>query len=341
MYFVHPQFNKIKLFFKKISEANLKKKLAKFFPNHHIIFTDLGRSAFQLAIQNLKLENSEMLVPAYICDIFKPIFKKYNIKPVYLDIDLNTFNMQLSKIEKKITSNTKSILVSHTYGYPNDMNKIKQIAKKYNLKIIEDCARAFGVKYNDQYLGNFGDCSIFSLYKFLPIMNGGMLVCKKPINIKLKKYKIRLKDFIKFIRLFPVLATLTEKFRIKEKTIRTTKSSPPRKPPKLSLKVFNWYLDDFKNQNNERKELIDYFQKELGKINIKASKQMTYVSVLILNRDKMFEKLRKKKIYCSKTWHNPIYPYLPNTSIAASRIINLPFQSWFTKKDIDKIISCI
>jgi len=124
MYFVHPQFNKIKLFFKKISEADLKKKLAKFFPNYYIVFTDLGRSAFQLAVKFLNLENSEMLVPAYLCDIFLPIFKHYNVKPIYLDVNLDTFNIKPEDIENKITPKTKSILVCHTYGNLADINKI-------------------------------------------------------------------------------------------------------------------------------------------------------------------------------------------------------------------------
>ena len=79
--FVHPQIKlkNILTFLKPVDEERLKHKLSNFFPNQNIVFTDSGRSAFQIAIKELELENSEMLIPAYICDIFLPILKYYNI----------------------------------------------------------------------------------------------------------------------------------------------------------------------------------------------------------------------------------------------------------------------
>ncbi len=326
--FTHPQFNKLNFLFKKISEANLRKKLAKFFPNQNIVFTNLGRSAFQLAIQNLNLENSEMLVPAYICDIFLPIFKHYNIKPIYLDIDLKSFNIKISEIEKKITSKTKSILVCHTYG--NLADDVIQKAKKHNLKVIEDCAHISPLSLPR---GTRGDCAFFSFSKLCPTINGGMLVCKNSIKANLKKYKCKLSNLIKFARLFPVLAVLSEKFR--KSYEKPAKLTFPKKASKKSLNVFNWYL----NQNKE-KELIEYFHKKLQERDIQSS-GTTYISALVPNRNELFTKLRKKGIYCSRIWHKPIYKNLSNTSIAAKRIINFPLQNWFTKKDIDKIIKRI
>lgn len=327
MYFVHPQFNKLKFLFKKTSETNLRKKLAKFFPNKNIVFTDLGRSAFQLAIKNLNLKNSEMLIPAYICDIFLPIFKHYNIKPIYLDIDLKTFNIKISEIEKKITKNTKSILVCHAYGNLAEIGKILKIAKKHNLKVIEDCAHIFPVKVQ-------GDCAFFSFSKLCPAINGGMLISKKEFrNLLLNKFSSKPSDLIKFLRLFPVLAKISELFR--RSYDKTNKFTIPRKASKRSLNVFNWHL----NQNKE-KELIEYFHKKLQEKGIQSS-GITYISALVPNRDKLFNKLRKKGIYCSRIWHKPIYPKLPNTKEAAKRIINFPLQNWYKRKDIDKIISCI
>lgn len=240
--FVHHQlkFNigNLLLFLRNFSEEKLKNKLAKFFPNQNIVFTDSGRSAFQVAVE-LNLKNSEMLVPAYICDVFLPIFEHHNIKPIYLDIDLKTFNIDTIGIETKITPKTKSILICHTYGLPVEMNKILEIANKYNLKIIEDCAHAFGAKYQGKYLGNFGDVAFFSLPKFLPVINGGVLISKAPLQTELKRDKFKLSNIIKFIRLFPCLATFSEKFRKEGKTLANLKFYAPKKASKLSLKIFN------------------------------------------------------------------------------------------------------
>jgi dTDP-4-amino-4,6-dideoxygalactose transaminase len=282
-----------------------------------------------------------MIFPTYICDIFKPILEEYNIKPLYIDVDLKTFNFLIDDIEKMITPNTKSILVCHTYGKPNDIKRIKVLAEKYNLKIIEDCARAFGIKYENKYLGNFSDCAIFSLPKFLPAATGGVLISKKPVDIKLDKSQLKIKSLIKFIRLFPFWATITEKFRIKENTIKTQKPGVAHAASKQSLKIFDWYLDNFNEQIDKRNELIAYFTQKLEKIGIYIPHPSTYISALIPNRNELFNKLRKKNIFCARTWHNPIYPYLPNTKMAAEQIINFPLQNWFTKKDIDKIINGI
>jgi len=344
MYFTHPQFKKFNLkpFFAKYSESELREKLAKFFPNFHIIFTDSGRSAFQIAIKELGLGNSEILIPAYICDIFLPIFKKYNIKPIYLDIDFNTFHLKISEIEEKITPQTKSILICHTYGLPVKIDKILEISQKYNLKIIEDCAHIFPSKIS-------GDCAFLSFSKLCPTIDGGMLVSRKnPDNLLLNKFSSQASNFIKFLRLFPCLAELSERFRRSEKTLATKEFSSPRQPSKQSLRIFNWYLDNFNKQIKKRIDLAKYFQQELKKLGFEIQEaqdnNFTYLSALVpknLDRNKLFIKLRKKHIFCSRIWRNPIFPNLPNTSEIARRVINFPLQNWFTKKDINKIISGI
>lgn len=351
MYFTHPQFKNffLKPFLKGFYETGLRNKLAKIFPNYYILFTDSGRSAFRLTVQGLGLENSEMFVPAYICDIFEPILQYYNIKPIYLDINLKTFHADLSGIESRITPQTKSILICHTYGLPVEMDKILEIAQKYNLKIIEDCAHIWPSEIN-------GDCAFFSFAKLFPTINGGMLVCKKPINVELKNYRFKLSNIIKFLRLFPFFAYLSEKFRPKEFSMENPRKAclaarfaelrrESRRASKLSLKIFNWYLDNFEEQISKRIKLAKYFQEKLRRIGFEVQKSenntFTYVSALVpknLNRDELFNKLRKRHIFCSRIWHNPLFSSLPNTSEASKRIINFPLQNWFTEKDIDKIV---
>jgi len=346
--FVHPQIKlnikNLKLFFGKFSEKELEEKLLKVFPNCHFLFTDSGRSAFQVAIEELKLENSAMLVPAYICDIFEPIFKHYNIKPVFLDIKPQTFHADLSNIESKITPETKSILICHTYGLPVNLNGILEIAKKYNLKIIEDCAHIAPPTSPEK----FGDCAFFSFAKLFPVINGGMLVSKNPAEIILPKYKSKLSNSIKFLRLFPFLANLSEKFRSDETILASKELSLPRKASKNSLKMLDWYLINYEKQISKRKELAEYFQKKLIEIGFEMQESrnntFTYLSALVpknLDRDELFYKLRKCGIFCSRIWKKPLFNGLPNTSETAKRIINFPLQNWFTEKDIDKIISCI
>lgn len=84
--------------------------------------------------------------------------------PVFVDIDEKTYNIDVSKIEKAITKKTKAILPVHLYGHPADMDPLMEIAKRHNLKIIEDCAQAHGALYKNKKVGSFGDVSCFSFY---------------------------------------------------------------------------------------------------------------------------------------------------------------------------------
>ena len=349
--FTHPQlkFNIKSLlkFLGRVDEEKLKKRLAKFFPEKNIVFTDSGRSALQLAIKELGLENSEMLIPAYICSNLLLIFEHYNIKPIYLDINLTTFNVVNSEIEHKITPRTKSILVCHTYGLLNDMDKIMALVKKHNLKIIEDCAHLPPGLPRSSKASQGNDCAFFSFPKFLPVINGGMLVYKNPIKINLKKCGFKISNLIKLVRLCPYLATFSEKFR--QSYDKINKFTEPRKPFKCSLKIFDWYLNDLENQISKRTKLAKYFQEELKKLGFQISPGTTYVSALVpknIDRDELFKKLRKRRIFCSRIWYQPIYHplrqladgELPNTVEAARRIINFPLQNWFKKKDVERII---
>ncbi|HNU96852.1 MAG TPA: DegT/DnrJ/EryC1/StrS family aminotransferase [Candidatus Portnoybacteria bacterium] len=342
MYFTHPQFNKLSLkpFFRKFSEKFLLEKLNNIFPNSNIVFTDSGRSAFQLAIESLNLQNTEMIVPAYICDIFRPILKHYNIKPIHIDTNFTTFQADTSEIETQITPNTKSILICHTYGLPVDMENVSKIARNYNLKIIEDCAHILPHRI-------YGDCAFFSFMKLFPVTNGGMLVSKNPININLEKYVSTISEKIKFLRLFPKFANFSEKFRPEEK-LADRQRKIPKNISRLTLKIIDYCFDNFNEQLNNKIELAKYFQAKLSKIDFKVQESennhFTYLSALVpenIDRNELFYKLKERHIFCSRIWQNPLLKQLPNTSVITGRIINLPLQNWYTKQDIDNIIEKI
>ena len=98
-------------------------------------------------------------------------------KPVFVDVDDRTFNIDASLIEEKITDKTKAILGVHLYGQPFDLGKVQKIAKKHNLKVIEDCAQAVEAKYDNKVVGSIGDVGTFSFYatKNLITGEGGIL----------------------------------------------------------------------------------------------------------------------------------------------------------------------
>ena len=97
--------------------------------------------------------------------------------PIFVDSEIETFNIDVTKIEEKITERTKAIMPVHLYGLPSQMDEIMKIAKKYNLLVIEDAAEAHASKFNNQTAGSFGDAASFSFFgnKIITCGEGGMI----------------------------------------------------------------------------------------------------------------------------------------------------------------------
>jgi len=124
-------------------------------------------------------KDSEVIVPSntYIATILAIIH--CNLKPVLVEPNIRTYNIDASKIEEKISKKTVAILPVHLYGKVCEMDKINDIAKKYNLKVIEDCAQSHGAMFKNQKAGTFGDFGAFSFY---PTKNLGALGDAGSIN---------------------------------------------------------------------------------------------------------------------------------------------------------------
>lgn len=145
-----------------------------------------GTAALHLACLSLNLKTGDEVITtpfSFIASTNAIVFT--GAKPVFADID-SDYNLNPNLIEEKITPNTKAILVVHLFGLPAKMERICQIAKKHNLKVIEDAAQAHGAKTGNQYAGTFGDLGCFSFYatKNITTAEGGIVVSKDESLIK-------------------------------------------------------------------------------------------------------------------------------------------------------------
>ena len=132
-----------------------------------------GLDALRLSLLSLNLPpQSEIIAPAHTFIATILGITQNNLKPVLVEPDILTYNIDPEKIEKKINNQTKAIIVVHLYGKVCQMDKIKEIGKKYNLPIIEDAAQAHGATFRGQKAGSFGDLAAFSFY---PTKNLGAL----------------------------------------------------------------------------------------------------------------------------------------------------------------------
>lgn len=154
-------------------------KFAKYIGVKYATTTTSGMSALHLATLTIGLKaNDEVIVPAFTMAAPWLSVIYVGAKPVFVDCEKETFNMDPSLIEKKITLRTKAIIVVHVYGHPADMDPIMRIARKYKLVVIEDAAEAHGAEYKGKKVGSIGDIGCFSFYanKIITTGEGGMVV---------------------------------------------------------------------------------------------------------------------------------------------------------------------
>ena len=152
------------------------------------LMVNSGSSANLLALQCLinpyrkkRLKpGDEVLIPSLCWSTsLWPIIQS-GLKPKFVDIDLNSLNINLNDLKKKISKKTKAILIVHVLGNCVDMSELMRVVKKHNLILIEDTCESLGTKYKNKYLGTFGDFSSFSFYSSHQISSGegGMICCK-------------------------------------------------------------------------------------------------------------------------------------------------------------------
>ena len=145
--------------------AEFEKKIADYHNVSSAIGVASGTDALHLSIDALGVgEGDEVITTPFTFFATAEAILYTGAIPVFVDIEPETLNMDVSLIEKKITSRTKAIVPVHIFGHPADMDAIQKIAKKHNLKIIEDCAQAFGSTIRDKKAGSFGDAGCFSFY---------------------------------------------------------------------------------------------------------------------------------------------------------------------------------
>lgn len=152
-------------------------KFAKLHDSKFAVFTNSGTSSLHISIAALKEkynwdDKDEIIVPAVTFVATPNVVLYNNMKPVFVDVNRDTFNIDVSKIEEKITSRTRAILPVHLLGLPAEMDSIMRIAHKHNLRVLEDSAETMFARYKGKSVGSFGDIGCFSTYVAHYIVTG-------------------------------------------------------------------------------------------------------------------------------------------------------------------------
>ena len=297
-----------------------------------------GLDALLLSLKACNFEKgSEVIVPSntYIATILAVLHA--GLKPVLVEPDILTYNIDPNKIEEKITGNTKAILVVHLYGKLCDMERIMPIALKRNLKVIEDCAQAHGAAFRNKKAGSFGDLGAFSFY---PTKNLGALGDAGSVNTS---------DETLF-RSVQILRNYGSQVKYHNEKIGYNSRLDELQAAFLSIKLP--YLD---NMNDHKRNLALLYRQGLENDFIKPVLQKDFLDVYHIfnvrheNRDRLREFLLQNEI---KTEIH--YPVAPNKQTAMKGIldkeptpiadeihrttISLPISSFHTPVEIERVI---
>lgn len=268
-------------------------------------------------------------------------------KPVFIDINPKTYNIDPELLEKKITKNTRAIIPIHTFGQPADMDTIMQIAKKYNLKVIEDSACAFGARYKNKYAGTIGDIGCFSFHarKGITTGEGGMVVTNdKKLAEKVRHLSVfgmqSAWDREQSGFVVPTFTDVGYNYKMSDITaaIGVAQLRKIDKIIEKKIKLAKYYGEELKE--------IDLIQSPFVDKNIQHVYQ-SYVALLdkSIDRNKLIEKLGKVDIQTQiGTYASHIQPVYhskdacPNSLDVFNRALALPMYYGLTEQIIDTII---
>lgn len=138
-----------------------------------------GRTALWVILKAMGVgKGDEVILQSFTCVVVADAILRLGAKPVFVDVDPETFNLDLTDLKKKLIGKTKAIIVQHTFGYPAPMKEIMLLAREKKVKVVEDCAHALGGKFQGKLLGTFGQAAFFSFGrdKMISSIFGGMAV---------------------------------------------------------------------------------------------------------------------------------------------------------------------
>jgi dTDP-4-amino-4,6-dideoxygalactose transaminase len=300
-----------------------------------------GLDALLLSLKTLNPDkDSEIITPSntYIATILSIV--QAGLKPVLVEPDIRSYNIDPSRIEEKITPKTKALMIVHLYGRSCEMDPIMDLCKKYNLSLIEDCAQSHGAKYKGKMTGTFGDLGAFSFY---PTKNLGALGDAGAVITKSEEYHNiirRLRNYGSDIKYYNEISGYNSRL------------------DEIQAGFLSIKLKKLNEINNHKRKLADIYFNELKDDFIKPVRDLDHFDVYhIYNirhqyRDKLKEYLLKNEI--KTDIHYPIPPHrqkamqeiitdnnFPISEEIHKTTLSLPISYFHTENDILKVISVL
>lgn len=300
------------------------KELADYLGVRYLSLFANGTLALVTALQALRITGEVITTPFSFVATTHALWWN-NIKPVFVDIEPDTFNIDPEKIEAAITPRTTAILPVHVYGNPCSVERIQGIADRYGLKIIYDAAHSFGVKKGEISLANFGDLSVLSFHatKVFNTFEGGAIICH---DEKIKKHIDNLKNF-----------GITDEITVVSPGINAKMNEFQAALGLLQLK----YVDEAINRRKQVTEIYRKAFKEVRGIKYQpdlpeVTHNYAYFPILIdsvkfgKTRDQVYYELKKHNIFSRRYFYPLISQFPTYTGLESAQIGKMPVAERIT-----------
>lgn len=351
----------------------LESKLAKYLDVKHVIGVANGTDALVIALEALGIkEGDEVITTPFTFFATAEAISVVGAKPVFVDVSLDDFNIDVNKIEEVITERTKAIMPVHIFGTPADMDKINEIAKKYNLYVIEDACQAIGAKYRDKMIGGLGDVACFSFFptKNLGTYGDGGLITTNSDEIAsicraLKAHGSGVNGEIAFNLLNDIKEEVEE-----DKCTNDTVYNPKKyynylighnsRLDEIHAGILSVKLDYLDRWNNQRIENARYFDENLKDTDLKLMKldeknKNVYHMYIIQseNREELTKKLDEAGIGYGVYYPVPLHLQkvyeelgyrigdLPNAEYLSTRTLAIPIDPEMTEEERKYIVEIL
>jgi dTDP-4-amino-4,6-dideoxygalactose transaminase len=306
----------------------LEEELCKYLGVKYISLFSNGTLALITALQTLKITGEVITTPYSFVATTHALWWN-NIKPIFVDIDPNTFNLDSDKIESAITSQTTAILPVHVYGNPCNVNKINEIANTYGLKVIYDACHTFGVTIKGIPVLNFGDLSVMSFHatKVYNTFEGGAIVC----HDKTTKDRI---DNLKNFGFVNETTVVTPGINAKMNEVQAAMGL-------LQLKYIDSLIEERKQITKQYRDLLNDIE------GISYIEDMPYVKhcysyfpIFIdkekygRTRDEVYEKLKENNIFTRRYFYPLISQFPTYRGLESAQPGKMPIAESITKKVI-------
>ncbi|MCD8377195.1 MAG: DegT/DnrJ/EryC1/StrS family aminotransferase [Candidatus Gastranaerophilales bacterium] len=322
----------------------LEQELAEYIGVNYTVGLNSGTDALHLALRALDIgKGDEVITTAFTFVATAEAIGIVGATPVFVDIDSDTFNIDPAKIEEAITPRTKAIIPVHLYGQPCDMDRIMDIAKRHNLRVIEDCCQAIGSSYKGQKVGSFGD---FGCYSFYPTKNLGTMGDGGLITTNSEELKNR------------VIALRNHGGAVRYHHDEIGVNSRLDEIQAAILRVKLPYINEWNTKRRERASVYNELFCKCSDIQTPKELDNTYCvyhqyTVKVPNRDEIFEKLHEAGIGAMLYYPIPlhlqkVHDYLgikkgslPVTEKNTEIVMSLPMFPELTREEQETVASTL